>query len=175
VTKEVGMKNVVSLAVGTTLLFVGCGGGESAGNAPSPSPPSPSPEPAGVTVELAISYEWAYGVPKWQKEATGPDCYDSNFEQDVQVLDNADAILTVGEFPEAGVWEWTGEDTGTCTWSASLGEVGESPVYTVETVAGSETMNADELADGVVAIAGESGSLWVSICPSKDVNCKKYE
>ena len=126
-------------------------------------------------VELAISYDWASEVPKWTNGETGADCYDLNFKQDVQILDNADAILTVGEFPKAGVWEWTSEDTGTCTWSASLGEIGESPVYTVETVTGSETMNADELADGVVMLAGSSGTLWLSICPSRDVDCKKYE
>ena len=105
----------------------------------------------------------------------GADCYDFNLQQEVQILDNADAILAVGEFPKAGAFEWTSENTGTCTWSALLGEVAESPVYTVDTGAGSETMNADELADGVVTLGTSSGVLWLSICPSTDVDCKKYE
>jgi hypothetical protein len=173
-TKGVGMNKVVSVAVGTTLLLAGCGGGESSEGASAGNAPSPSPEPAGVTVERAISYKWAYGVPKWVNRDPGTHCYDLNFKQDIEILDNADAILVVGEFPQAGAWEWTGEDAGTCIWTASLGEVGESPVYTVKTVAGSETMNADELADGVVTLAGKSGSLWVSIC-RKDPDCKDYE
>jgi hypothetical protein len=104
----------------------------------------------------------------------GADCYDFNLKQEVRILDNADAILTVGEFPKAGVSEWTSETTLTCTWTASLGEVGESPVYTVETGAGSETMNADDLADGSITLGTSSGVLWLSICPSSDVNCKRH-
>jgi len=175
-TKKSGLKSVVTVAFGTTLLLAGCGGGESAsgGGESASDAPSPSPEPAGVTVELAISYKWPGKVPEWVNKENGADCYDLNFKQEVQILDNADAILAVGEFPKAGVFEWTSENAGTCAWTASFGEVSESPVYTVKTVTGSETMNADELADGVVTLAGSSGSLWLSICPG-DVDCKKYE
>jgi hypothetical protein len=42
---------------------------------------------------------------------------------------------------------------------------------------GSETMNADELVDGLVNLGAKSGAFgygWLSICPG-DVDCKKYE
>jgi hypothetical protein len=170
------MKRAVTALVLVTLA--GCGGGESAGGESSGNAPSLSPEPAGVTVELAISYNWGKSVPNWVNKDPGADCYDYTFKnKDVQILDNAGAILTVGEFPQAGVFEWDSETTGTCTWTTSLGVVGASPVYTVKTGVGSETMNADELADGLVNLGAKSGAFgygWLSICPG-DVDCKKYE
>jgi hypothetical protein len=168
---------LVLVIAGGLLLLAGRESGtvqsESVGNATSPSP-----EPAGVTVEFVVSYDWGNSVPKWVHKDPGADCYDFNFKQQqrqIQILDNADAILAVGEFPEAGVPEWTSATTVTCTWTASLSQVfGESPVYTVKIGGSSETMNADDLADGEVALGTDSGVIWLATCPSSDVSCKRY-
>lgn len=79
----------------------------------------------------------------------------------------------MGEFPKAGVWEWTSASTGTCTWTTTLSNLTDSPVYVIKTAIGKSTFNASDVADGAV-ISGESGTLWETICPSSDVDCKRY-
>jgi hypothetical protein len=172
-----GIPLVLVLVVTGGLLLLAGGENGSVRREPAGNAPSPSPEPAGVTIEVVASYDWGNNVPKWVNKDPGADCYDFNFKEQqrqIQILDNADAILTVGEFPEAGVSEWTSETTVTCTWTASLGEVAESPVYTVKIGGNSETMNADDLADGEVILGTKGGVLWLSICPSTDVDCRKH-